>query len=467
MEKNKYYDTVCALVIVIATFMFATLMFNSNVWYDEAYSLAMIKHGFGDILKITAEDVHPPLYYFGLKLFCSLGGDVLIMSKIFSIIPLVLMMIMGYFQLGKMFDKKTALAFVMMVALMPLYHSFSVEIRMYTWASLSVFGCGIFAYRAIKENKMRYYVYYGLFGVMSAYLHYFAFVSVLVVYGIAFVAAIRRKNLKPWLVCSGASLVAYLPWMSSFVMQLGEKVTNEYWIAPITPEVVKGYFDVWLICGNHTAQFKTAFAVLFVICILALIFTKSKNRGKAMIGGAGVFLGTCVIGIVASLLIRPVFIERYAIPAIPLVLAGMALSVGVIKSKMLIALMCVLGICANMANYPIAYDIEYNSSEKNIKNIIENSEADALVCFVDAHLYGVLSHYGEEKTVYRPKLSKGSPFENIKELSNRDIEKEDTILIFVGEGEEVPKEGSEGYSISYHCKVNTYGVTSDVYLGTR
>lgn len=467
MEKNKYYDAVSALIIVISTFVFATLMFNSNVWYDEAYSLAMIKHSFGDILAITAEDVHPPLYYFGLKLFCAIGGNVLIMAKVFSIIPLVLTMVLGYIQIGKILDKKTALTFVAMMALMPLYHCFSVEIRMYTWASFSVFGCGVFAWRAINENNTRYYVYYGLFGAMSAYLHYFAFVSVLLIYGIALVVSIKKQNIRPWLICSGASLVAYLPWMSSFIAQLGEKVTSEYWIAPITPEVVKGYFDVWLKCGNNTGEFKFIFAILVIICIGVLIVKKDKDRTKALVFGFSIFIFTCVIGIVVSLIVRPVFIERYAIPAIPLVLAGLAACVGIIDSKMLITLLCIVGVSANAANYPVAYDIEYNSSEQNIENVIESSGADALVCFVDAHLYGVLSHYETKKPVYRPKLSKGSPFQNIKELSERNIEKEKTILIFVGEGEEVPAEASEGYNISYHCKVNTYGVSSDVYLGTR
>lgn len=467
MKKNKYYDVVCAFIIVIITFVFSTLMFNENVWYDEAYSLAMIKRSFGDILRITAEDVHPPLYYFGLKLFCAIGGDVLIMSKIFSIIPLVLMMVLGYVQIGKIFEKKTGLIFVAMMALMPLYHCFSVEIRMYTWASLSVFGCGVFAWRAIVENRKRYYIYYGLFGVMSAYLHYFAFVSVLIIYAIAFVASIKRKRIKPWLKCAGASLLMYLPWMSSFISQLGEKVSNEYWIAPITPQVVKDYFDVWLRCGNNTEEFKILFAVILIICIATLIIKKDKQRTKAFVFGLSVFVLTCVIGIVASVLVRPVFIERYAIPAIPLVLAGMAVCMGLITSKMMIALFCVVGISVNMANYPVAYDIEYNSGEKNIDNVIDSSGADAMICFVDAHLYGVLSHYESKKPVYRPKLSKGSPFLNIKELSKRNYEKENTILIFVGEGEAVPTEGCEGYNISYYGKVNTYGVSSDVYLGSK
>ena len=98
MKKNIIYNIAFVLVLVISAFMYGTLMFNNNVWYDEAYSLAMIKHSFSEIAQITAEDVHPPLYYFGLKLFTSLGGDVIILSKIFSIIPVLLTMLLGYLE---------------------------------------------------------------------------------------------------------------------------------------------------------------------------------------------------------------------------------------------------------------------------------------------------------------------------------------------------------------------------------
>lgn len=467
MEKNRYYNAACAFVIIIAAFIYATLMFNNNVWYDEAYTLAMIPHSFSDILRITAEDVHPPLYYFALKIFCSFGGDVLIMSKIFSIIPIVLMMILGYVQLGKIFDKKTALAFVLLVALMPLYQGFSVEVRMYTWASFTVFGCGVFAYRAITSGKIRHFVFYSLFGVASAYLHYFAFVSVLIIYFFAFVGAIKKKKFLPWLISALASLASYIPWMSAFIMQLGEKVTSEYWIAPITLEVIKGYFDVWLKCGEYTYIYKFVFAAMLVGCIIAVIITKNKERIRVLLLGVSVFVLTCVIGIVASVLVRPVFIERYAIPAIGLVLASMAAGIGVVKSRIVLSLITAVGIAASAINYPSAYDIEYNSSEKNIEYVIEGSDYDALVCFVDSHLYGVLSYYDSESPIYRPKLSKGSPFENIKELSQRDIENEERVLYFVIEGEEVPLSATQGYEVEYYCQVQTYGVVSDVYLGKR
>jgi len=464
MKKNIIYNIAFVLMLVISAFMYGTMMFNNNVWYDEAYSLAMIKHSFSEIAQITAEDVHPPLYYFGLKLFTSLGGDVIILSKIFSIIPVLLTMLLGYFQLGKIVDKKTGFIFALMVSLLPLYQPFAVEIRMYTWASFSVFACGIFAYRAISEEKKIYFVMYAIFGVISAYLHYFAFVSVLIIYLIAFVAAIKKKLFTPWLITALLSLAAYIPWLSSFVAQLGEKVANDYWIAPITIDTVKHYADVWLQCGEYTKPYIIAFLVVLTISVLGVLIDSNKVRKYALIFGVSVFVFTCVIGIGASVLVRPVFIERYAIPAIPLVLAGIASGISVIKSKCFFALLLAVGVAGYAVSYPYVYKLEYESSEKNIEYILQNGEYDSLICFVDSHLYGVLSYYESQKPIYRPALSKGSPFENIYALAERNIEQEERILIFVPKGEKVPEEVCEGGFVEYYCEVVTYGIASDVYL---
>ena len=47
--------------------------------------------------------------------------------------------------------------------------------------------------------------------------------------------------------------------------QLGEKVANDYWIAPITLDTVKHYADVWLQCGEYTKPYIIALFHLFIL----------------------------------------------------------------------------------------------------------------------------------------------------------------------------------------------------------
>lgn len=49
-------------------------IFDNSFWYDEAYSIWIAKYNLSDLIQITAQDVHPPLYYLILKLFVSILG---------------------------------------------------------------------------------------------------------------------------------------------------------------------------------------------------------------------------------------------------------------------------------------------------------------------------------------------------------------------------------------------------------
>lgn len=467
MVRNRIYNVVFTLLLIASAIMYGLLMFNNNVWYDEAYSLAMIEHGFGEIARITAADVHPPLYYYGLKLFSMAFGYNLISAKIFSIIPILLTMLLGYYNLGQVFGKKTGLAFAIALALMPLYQSYAVEIRMYTWASFTVFGCGVFAFRAISENKRRYWILYAVFGVLSAYLHYFAFLSVVLIYFLSLLGAVYKSRVPAWFINAVFSLLAYMPWMSSFLMQLGEKINNEYWIGPITEETVREYFRVWLQCGEYTDLYIWVFAAVCLASLAIIIAKKQTKMLWAVFGSIFVFVMTCALGIGVSIVVRPVFLERYAVPAIPLVLVLIAFGVGAVKSKVFTSLIAAVGIGAYAASYPYIYNNEYNSTEMYIAELLEETEYDALICCVDSHLYGVLAYYSPEKPVYRPRTSTGSPFDNILPLNSRNIDEEKTTLLFLPQGEAIPSWACMGYDVEYKCDVATYGMTSNVYTCTK
>ncbi len=463
MKKNIGYHIAFIIFIIAGALLYSSLIFNNNVWYDEAYSLAMIEHSFSDICAITAADVHPPLYYFGLKIFCMIFGNEIIFTKIFSIIPLILMMILGYRNISKIFTHKEGLIFVGAMFLLPLYLIYSVEIRMYSWASFTVFGAGIYAYRAITEDRRYFWIMFTIFAILSAYLHYFAFVSVLVISFMLLLGSVYRYKVSKWFLSTAALVVAYVPWMSSFLGQLSEKVTNEYWIEPITLKTVKEFFNVWLGCGDYTRFYIPFFAAVFVLSLVVMFKKTDFKRLALSLTGLFIFVGTCLIGIFASLAVRPVFIERYAIPAFPFVLTVIALGLGRIKSKTVITLISLCAILFCSSAYIYSYDIEYNSSESFISDSLKSAEYDSIICYQDSHLYGVLSYYEPQKPIYRPKVSQGSPFKNVLPLDERNANNTENILVFMPKGVAVPSWISDNYNVSFTCEIATYGSFSDMY----
>lgn len=43
------------------------LCFSNDIWYDELFTVGLIEHSYGELIGLTAQDVHPPLYYMITK----------------------------------------------------------------------------------------------------------------------------------------------------------------------------------------------------------------------------------------------------------------------------------------------------------------------------------------------------------------------------------------------------------------
>ena len=51
-------------LLAIGAAIFTLFAFNKNIWFDEAYTIGLVRHGVADIFKLHIYDVHPFLYYF-------------------------------------------------------------------------------------------------------------------------------------------------------------------------------------------------------------------------------------------------------------------------------------------------------------------------------------------------------------------------------------------------------------------
>lgn len=53
-------------MVIGITILYISLIFNHNIWTDEAFTLQLLEQNITGILEGTARDVHPPLYYLSL-----------------------------------------------------------------------------------------------------------------------------------------------------------------------------------------------------------------------------------------------------------------------------------------------------------------------------------------------------------------------------------------------------------------
>ena len=152
IEKIIYYAIPIGMLVI-----YLQTIFNNSIWLDEAFSMSMIQQNFWEMICNTAIDVHPPLYYIILKImvwiFNIFLGNSIWSAKIVSIIPIIILMIVSNTTIKKMYGKKTALLFQILILSVPQIMNYAIEIRMYTWGLLFVTMFYLYCIKWKRENK--------------------------------------------------------------------------------------------------------------------------------------------------------------------------------------------------------------------------------------------------------------------------------------------------------------------------
>lgn len=72
--EDKAWKYLNISVLVVANILYMFLALHRNFWYDEAYTAAMIRRSFAEIVEATAGDVHSPFYYCVVRIFYLFPG---------------------------------------------------------------------------------------------------------------------------------------------------------------------------------------------------------------------------------------------------------------------------------------------------------------------------------------------------------------------------------------------------------
>lgn len=174
-----------------------------GMWYDEIYSLGIVKSPFNEFLNFAFLDVHPPLYYLIYKVFYKIGAlfsiNPIIVGKFVSLLPLYLTVGLSATKVRKNFGYLTAGLFAFCIVTMPQLMNFAVELRMYSWGLFFVTASFIYAYDILNNTgKLKNWIILTILTIASAYTHYFSAAASFVIYGVLLLHLIKnnKKELK-------------------------------------------------------------------------------------------------------------------------------------------------------------------------------------------------------------------------------------------------------------------------------
>ncbi|MBD8387048.1 glycosyltransferase family 39 protein [Dysgonomonas sp. BGC7] len=341
----KSFNNIAYLLLVVlglCLFLFLDAK-DITILYDNTYSVFMSKMSYSDILHITATDVHPPLYYWGLKAYSSIFGDSLFSFRIFSTLGVLAILISGCIPIRKLFGDKVAISFILLIILFPITQYLATEIRMYSWTMFFVLSCALSAYYVFLEGKTIHWILFLLSGILSAYLHNYGLLSVLGIYFLLLIAFIyKKKNIRNIVFCALAFSVAYLPWLLQLITQM-ESVSEEYWIKSLAKNdlFLHIYYlyspkEIWqpFTLFSKTQMVISLVLLMSVQLLLTLIAFASwiKSRSKDIYIAAFSFLTFIIpilIGAVLSIVYTPILVPRFMTCS----LALFALSLAVVLAK--------------------------------------------------------------------------------------------------------------------------------------
>ena len=210
-------------IILIGAFLRLDGLASESIWLDEATSILLAKLPIPDLVRTTAEDIHPPLYYALLHVWETLGTgefEVRSLSAFTGIVSVALMYQMG----RRLFDEQGGQISALLLAMSPLHIWYSQETRMYALVTLFTLAGSYWLWRALRTGSRATWVAYACCMALGLYTHYhciFVLFSQNVFVGVWWLLSRKPADmLRKWLLAEAGIGLLFLPWIPTVFSQI-------------------------------------------------------------------------------------------------------------------------------------------------------------------------------------------------------------------------------------------------------
>jgi uncharacterized membrane protein len=333
INKNIWF----ILIFFSSFFLYLHNITFSDMWIDEAFTHALAKHSLGEIAGLVHGDYHPPLYFYGLKIFVFIFGVSVFTIRFFSTLGVLSTILLGYFGGQRLFGKSGALYFCLLMLSLPMLAAYALDARMYSWGAFAVTGVFLYAALFITSNKKRDLLILMLFSLIAAYTHYYGLVATLLANVFVLIYLLLKKN-SSWkihLIYSSITALLYLPWLFTSLTHL-KKVEGQFWVPDVTWDMVLSCF---IAPFAHKFWFPTNWELVVIIYALTLWviyrnFIVRKDHYGIIVGLAlFIFCFTVLLTGIISLIYQPILYTRYIMNIVVMLLVPPAVFFLTVKNK--------------------------------------------------------------------------------------------------------------------------------------
>lgn len=316
-RKTMILSVVIPLFSCIVFMIFCMLNLNSTIWFDESYSAYLVRGNFGEIWNMTSMDVHPPFFYFLLKIWSNIFGYTDFSMRFMSVFFGAMTLIFLFHLLKRWFGIKMASIATVITAFSPMLIRYGQEMRMYTLVAFIVVAATYVLDLALSTKKTKYYILYGILISLGMWTHYFtaiAWIAHIVYYKFTKRGKIFDKKM---LMAYILGVVLFIPWMPSLFKQVVE-VQSGFWIPSISLVTPVDYLSQSLMYSE--AGYATGWLVLIALAAIipTIYFVLKFYKEQKKDGKYGFWFLITLVAVPPSILIilslpplTSMFIDRY------------------------------------------------------------------------------------------------------------------------------------------------------------
>ena len=323
-------------ILVLGLAIFATIALinapRASIWFDEAFSTYLVQFSFWDIARFTASDVHPPFYYWLLKIWSNLFGTTELAYRSLSILFGAAAISTAFVLARKFFGRKVAWLSLLFLVISPMLIRYSDETRMYTLAAFIVMLGTYFMVKAEETKKTKYWIWYGVMVSLGMWTHYFTAFAWLAHWAWRATQVWRKGDkakvfwkkffTKQWIITYSVAVGLFLPWLPFMAKQVGI-VQAGFWIGPVGVDTPVNYLSNYFYYLEHNQTTSwLAVALIFVFAVTLLATPKAykalKQQEKKwfLLIASLAFVPPTLLFIMSLPPLRPTFVERYMVPAL-------------------------------------------------------------------------------------------------------------------------------------------------------
>lgn len=190
---------------------------GSAIWGDESSSLILAQYSPAQLWQHAARDVHPPLYFFLLRLWVLALGDGVLALRLLSALFGVLAVFLGGWLAWRGASRRAAFLAMLLLALLPTAVRYSQEVRMYSLLGCWMLAATLALFCWLDAGRRRYLLAYALLMTAAFYSHYFSALGLLVHWVWLACLADRPLRRRDWWLANAAIVVLFLPWLPGLV----------------------------------------------------------------------------------------------------------------------------------------------------------------------------------------------------------------------------------------------------------